>query len=359
MPLKLSYLLCAAVFLTGVPQVVAAEKDTATKLEQLINKQNLLKQESDALKAEINKAKQEGRASETPQDIFAKNQKAKIAAAQAKKEALSKIPEKAKETETKTQSVSFAKSSDDVDLFGDTTKKKATPKATEPKDDALYPFQRKPVYTVPEKKVPTQKKGRRPFIRSELSSGGEEVLYAVVHNQEKLSFAKEEAAGAYVGTTEQNIYVFSDNIANYCELSAEDATKNKNAKKCLDKIIKLQASSKQSDKRTAKELVSSSFMDDNLNYYATAVEHKVTASGFEENVLIPSQEEFQKSTTERGDLQNLTLMAMEQTKTLNRISDVYSTLLSLEAFKNFSNFEINSKEITDIEQEYEAQNSDK
>lgn len=363
---KLSCVLCAALTLTAVSAVQAAPEaadDISARLEKLLREQENLRQESKALLTDISALEKELPDTQTAQEAFEKNQAEKIAAAKARKKAMDEKVADAK-PEVREQPAVLPKSADDVDLFGENKKTAAAAEKTvqsqpvqKSDEPALYPFQRQPVYSVPANTKTPQKRGRRPFIRSEIMPSGEEVFYARVHTQDKLSFAKEETT-AYVGTTEQNIYVFSDNIANYCQLSAEDAAKNKNAKKCLDKIIELQSSSKQSDKRTAKELVNSSFMDDNLNSYASAVEHKVTASGFEEKVLIPSQEQFSKSTTERGDLQNLTLMAMEQTKTVNRLVDVYSTLLSLESFKNFSNFEVNSKEITDIEEQYKAQNSD-
>ena len=361
---KLSCVLCAALTLTAVSSVQAAPDaadDVSARLEKLLKEQESLRQEGKELLAGIEALKKELPDTQTAQEAFEKNQAEKIAAAKARKKAMDEKAETAAPV-VREEPVVLPKSADDIDLFGENKKTVAVEKTRQSQpaekavEPALYPFQRQPVYSVPSNTKTPQKRGRRPFIRSEVMPSGEKVFYARVHMQDKLSFAKEEAT-AYVGTTEQNIYVFSDNIANYCQLSAEDAAKNKNAKKCLDKIIELQSSPKQSDKRTAKELVNSSFMDDNLNSYAAAVEHKVTASGFEEKVLMPSQEQFSKSTTERGDLQNLTLMAMEQTKTVNRLVDVYSTLLSLESFKNFSNFEVNSKEITNIDEQYKAQNS--
>ena len=67
------------------------------------------------------------------------------------------------------------------------------------------------------------------------------------------------------------------------------------------------------------------------------------------------QEKSSNATTERDDIEVLTLNDMEISKLLNKLNTIKANQLGLDAFRSFGTFEINSRDMTDINEEYNAE----
>ena len=205
-----------------------------------------------------------------------------------------------------------------------------------------YPQQREPRYIAPSK----TNKGRRPFTRSDNTYSPQEVHYAVRKNSEVLSYAK-EAVQAYTGTTEENVFIFSDNIANYCQFDTNSLEKMSD---CLMKLIEKRSEGTQSSKQQMNELYQESLIDTTTHAIADTARYKNDAAGHEKNVLVPLQEKSSKATDERGDIEVLTLTEMEEVKLLNKLILIYANQLALDAFRDFGTFEVNNRDLTNIDE---------
>ena len=251
----------------------------------------------------------------------------KIAAAKAKKQ-----KDKEAKVETEEKSVEKAKPTQTKE---ETTKKKTI----------SYPLERNPRYVAPKSK--SNSRGRRPFTRSDNEYGQGELYFASRQNSEELSFAKEATAQAYTGTTEENVFVFSDNLANYCQIDTKSLDK---MSECLSKLIKERSGTSQSMQEQVNELYQESLIDTTSHAVADAARFKNDTSGYEKNVLLPLQEKSSKATDERGDIEVLTLTEMEALKLKNKLIQVYSNQLGLNAFKDFGTFEVNNRDLTNIDE---------
>lgn len=213
-----------------------------------------------------------------------------------------------------------------------------------------YPLERNPRYVAP-KPSKSNSRGRRPFTRSDNEYEKEEIYFASRQSSEALSFAKEEAVQAYTGTTEENVFVFSDNLANYCQMDTKSLDK---MSECLTKLIKERSGTSQTMKEQINELYQESLIDTTSHAIADAARYKNDTSGYEKNVLIPLQEKSSQATDERGDIEVLTLTEMEALKLKNKLIQVYSNQLGLEAFRDFGTYEVNSRDLTNIDEETES-----
>ena len=272
---------------------------------------------------------------------------AKIAAAKARRQA-EKI-----DVSTDAEIDLFA-SSDEKNKSDAESEKTTAPAAAKPEPEVkqAYPKERTPRYTAPQKN--NIKKGRRPFTRSDNDKGNSELYFAGMSSSLTLSFAAEaEAEGtAYTGTTEEGVFLFSDNLANYCEIDAKTLDK---MPECTAKMIKDKSAKTQSVKDNVMTMHAESLQDSTSNAVAEAAKFKNDSSGFEKNVLLPLQEKSSKATDERSDIEVLTLSDMEALKLKNRILQVYSTMLANDAFRAFGNFELSNRDMTDIDDEFNAQ----
>lgn len=209
--------------------------------------------------------------------------------------------------------------------------------------------ERKPTY-VPRK---NNTQGRRPFRKSSSLDGSE--TYALVKGSEVFSYASEAESSSsqvYSGTTEENVFVFSDNLANYCKVDTKSIDK---MPECLNKVITEKASGVQTAKAKMQTLYEESLQDMTVNDVMEAAKAKNDSSGFEKNVLLPLQDKSSKSTDERGDIEVLTFSEMEGLKLKNKIIQIYSNLLAREAFVDFGNYEVSEMGITNIEEQYKQE----
>lgn len=259
---------------------------------------------------------------------------AKIAAAKAQADKDSKekakVSEKMPTTEDK-QNASKTASSSKEDISSS-------------KKTIEYPWQRSPRYVAPQK----NSKGRRPFTRSDNEQIKEDLYYARRKNSEIISFAKEESIQAYTGTTEENVFVFSDNLANYCKFDTNSLDKTID---CLNKLIKERSSGSQGLTEQINELYQESLIDTTAHAIADAARFKNDSSGYEKNVLLPLQEKSSQATDERGDIEVLTLAEMEAIKLQNKVMQLYATQLGLDAFRDYGTFEVNNRDLTNIDNE--------
>lgn len=201
--------------------------------------------------------------------------------------------------------------------------------------------------------------GRRPFKRS--SDLGTDIYYASVSGSEILSFAAEantenattKSSNVYSGTTEENVFVFPDSLANFCQI---DTTTIDKMPDCINKIIKTGSSGNQASKESMRNLHQESAVDYAVNSSVNAMSIRAGAAGFEKNVLVPLQEKSSKATDERGDIEVLTYSLMEEVKLINQLVEIYAGILAREAFKDIGSSELMSSSITNIETEYEEEN---
>lgn len=257
---------------------------------------------------------------------------------------------------------------ENVDLFGDKKTVASAPLTTPTTDkDSIstqpetakpaLPFDRKPMYTVPANNKNPQNRGRRPFIRSEATVGSDIVYVASISSSKELSFAKAETK-AYTGTNEQNEYLFSDNLANYCQMDTKKASEG-GMTDCQNKVLLEKSSSSQSAKNNIADLVKASHQDDVVYGYTKAIQIGNDAAGYEKNVLIDMQKQFAASNTERDDIQNNAMALMEQTKRINVMTGMYATSVSQNAIKNLAVFEISGRDLTNIDKQYNAETEKK
>ncbi len=258
-----------------------------------------------------------------------------------------------KQTQTKAETSVEESVGEEINLFG--TEPAQKPAAE--KKIQNYPLERQPQY---EKTQPAaQPRGRRPFTRSQNDWDKGELNYAVRKNAEILSFAKEEDSSssssseeAYTGTNENNVFIFSDNIANYCRIDTTSSSDEIVA--CLNKVLKDRSAGSQMAKDNVNQMYIESMQDTTIHAVADAAKYKNDSSGFEANVLVPLQEKSAKATDERGDIEVLTLIDMENYKTLNKLIQVYATNLSVQAFNDFGSYEMKTEAISDISDESNA-----
>ena len=242
-------------------------------------------------------------------------------------------------------------SQEEVDLFAaeeKTVDKKSTSVTTTKTEDAKSPFKRNPSYVAPK----ATSKGRRPFKRSDNHLSSSKLFFATVYNSEIFSFAKEDDSQPYTGTTEENVFVFSDNLANYCSI---DTTSLDKMQDCLNQLMKEKSGSSQAVVDKVTGLISESLQDTTVNAVSEAARYKNDSAGYETNVLTPLQEKSSNATTERDDIEVLTLNDMEISKLLNKLNTIKANQLGLDAFRSFGTFEINSRDMTDINEEYNAE----
>lgn len=203
---------------------------------------------------------------------------------------------------------------------------------------------RKPIYQP--KTIKGQ--GRRPFKKSSLLEGAE--TYASIEGSETFSFADEletPTIKVYSGTTEENIFVFSDNLANFCQIDTNSVDK---MPECLEKIIAVQGSGVQTAKDKMQILFEESLQDMTVNNVAESARIKNDAAGFEADVLIPLQQKSSNSSDERSDIEVLTFSEMEGLKLKNNIIMTYSNILARDSFVDFGNYEISEMGVTNIDQ---------
>ena len=257
---------------------------------------------------------------------------AKIAAAKAQK------AKNADEKDNVTEKTSSEDSKKTVN------KTETTPKAenSSNKKTVDYPWQRSPRYVAPQK----TSKGRRPFTRSDNEYTNQKIYFASRKNSEVISFAKEESVQAYTGTTAENVFIFSDNLANYCKFDTQSLDKMQD---CLNQLIKERSSGSQGMTQQINELYQESLIDSTAHAIADAARFKNDSSGYEKNVLLPLQEKSSQATDERGDIEVITLAEMEAIKLQNKVMQLYATQLGLDAFRDYGTFEVNNRDLTDID----------
>ena len=313
---------------SGYAATIAELQARAAKLETEVSS---VGKQSQQIEEQLNKIEEEYQeeisiAKENPQGVDAYD--AKIAAAKAKKE---------QEVKTETKEEAAEKVKDEAEKVAPSSpKEKVVP----------YPLERNPRYVAPKNTT----RGRRPFTKSDNDYLKSEIHYAQRNGTEELSFAKEEAVQAYVGTTEENVFVFSDNLANYCKF---DTTSLDKMTECLNSILSKRAEGTQSAKGQMNELFQESLIDTTTHAIADAARFKNDSSGYEKDVLLPLQEKSSKATDERGDIEVLTLTEMEALKLKNKLLQIYATQLGLDAFRDFGTFEVNNRDLTNIDEETE------
>lgn len=286
----------------------------------------------------------------------------------AKESTVTDYDAKIAEAKAKRQAEKIDVSADsEVDLFGSSEEtsetkavaekapaaEKAAPKAEPAAARPAYPLERNPRYVAPaSQNSGGSKRGRRPFTRSDNNLDTSEIYYASRSYSENFGFAKEETGGVYTGTTEENVFVFSDNLANYCQIDTKSLDKMID---CLNKIVKDKSGKSQSVIDNVTTMVSESLQDLTSHAVADSARYKNDSSGYEKNVLLPLQEKSSKATDERGDIEVLTLTDMEALKLKNKILQTYATMLSVDSFRAISTFEVSNKDMTDIDEEYNAE----
>lgn len=216
--------------------------------------------------------------------------------------------------------------------------------------------------TTPKQQYIPQKKGkpvgRRPFRKS--SDLGTDVYYASRGGSEILSFAAEantenttsKSSNVYSGTTEENVFVFPDSLANFCQIDTKSIDKMPD---CINKMIKSSSAGNQAAKDSMRDLHQESAVDYAVNSSVNAMSIKNETAGFEKNVLVPLQEKSSKATDERGDIEVLTYSQMEEIKLINKLIQIYAGILAREAFNDIGSSELMSSSITNIETEYEKE----
>lgn len=190
-------------------------------------------------------------------------------------------------------------------------------------------------------------RGRRPFIRSEISNG-HEIYYAGIRSSDMLGYG--DSGTVYSGFNDKNVYVFPDALANYCSLNADDAAKNGKMENCLKEVLTDIAKPDQDAKDHTKSVFNDGLVQEVTQAVVTGVQSKNAAANFEADVLDALKTKSSKATDERSDLEVMNLTDMEALKAKYRIIEVYSSLLKFQALKNYGEFEVNSREITNIDE---------
>lgn len=191
-------------------------------------------------------------------------------------------------------------------------------------------------------------RGRRPFIRSEISNG-HEIYYAGLRSSDRLGYG--DSGTVYSGFNDKNVFVFPDALANYCSLNADDAAKDGKMENCLKEVLSDLAVPDQDAKNVTKAMFNDGLVQEVTQAVVTGVQNKNVAANFEADVLDALKTQSSKATDERSDLEVMSLTDMEALKAKYRIIEVYSSMLKFQALKNFNDFEVNSQEITNINEE--------
>lgn len=299
----------------GQSQTLEDLQIKAEKLQASINKIQKQEQQLESKLENIEKEHGEKLSTLTPRGVAAYDSKIEAAKKQNNKE------KKAEKAANKTQEQSAL--------------------VEQSKPEKTYPMERAPRYVAPQK----SNKGRRPFTKSDNDYNQDKIYYASRKNSEELFFAKEEIK-AYTGTTEENVFVFSDNLANYCEIDTKSLDK---MSECLNDIIKKRSGGSQSLKQQVNDMYQESLIDTTSHSIADAARYKNDSSGYEKNVLLPLQEKSSQATDERGDIEVLTLTEMEALKLKNKILQIYANQLGLDAFRDFGTYEVNNRDLTNID----------
>ncbi len=253
-----------------------------------------------------------------------------------------KIAEAKAKKQEQSQTASEAVEANDKEKITKTTKEEQQIKQSS--SVPAFAQERKPNYVAPR----NSNRGRRPFTRSDNTLQPEKIYYASRRNSEELSFAKEDSVKAYTGTTEENVFIFSDNLANYCEM---DTTMLDKMSDCLNKLIKERSDGSQTIQEQVNELYQDSLIDTTAHAIADAARYKNDSSRYEKNVLLPLSEKSSEATDERGDIEVLTLTEMEALKLKNKLIQIYANQLGLDSFRDYGTYEVNNRDLTNIDEE--------
>lgn len=167
---------------------------------------------------------------------------------------------------------------------------------------------------------------------------------AVYASSEVLMFGQ---AGVYTGTTETNVFIFPDALAEFCEINAEDVKEEGVMSKCLYKLLELKNSEDMALKQKAVDICRLAHQQFVVAGIEEAILAKKNLYNFEKDTLPSLMEKSKSANDERLLFGSLSAIDTENVNLLNSMAMNYATQSMLSAFKDFCDLEVQQE--TDID----------
>lgn len=225
-------------------------------------------------------------------------------------------------------------------LDGETSTKMEVPEAHRPKILDTY---KAPVAHTPKILEEAQKAGsssggfrKRAVQKSSAIDGGRH--YASRSFSETFAFAQLSGDSVPDGTV-NGVFIFSDRLAQECEVNVSDLEDEKVMDECIKKLVKAKSDNDASIAQEATAVYKTIIQETVNALVAESMAQKNVAANYETEVLDKVEEQIAQTKTTRDDTSGLSLTNMETQYLLNRILTVYSSQLSLNALKEIGNFD--------------------
>ena len=359
----------------GEPEAQALTVTEETTLPEMTEEQQRLQSEMDALDQERAELEVDAMFAKTPEEKAAIEEKMKALDEKYKElekqldESKNK-PEEEKDEEEKADSEDKAKDESEEDeeqsshrpkiLDGETSTKMEVPEAHRPK---ILDGETSTQMEIPESHRPKildtyeAPKDHRPKIldlyeqqRSQNSSGGyrkratpktsaiEGKHYASRSFSETMVFA-DLVGGDVPDGTVNGVFIFSDRLAQECEVNVKDLEDESVMDECIKKLV-----SEKSDNDAAiaqeADAVYRTIMQETVNaLLAESMARKNEAANYETEVLEKLEEQIANTKNNRDDTSGLSVTNMETQYLLNRILTIYSAQLSLDTLSAIGGFD--------------------
>lgn len=169
------------------------------------------------------------------------------------------------------------------------------------------------------------------------------VRQASYSSSSTMTFAEGQSE-SYSGYSEYGIFVIPDTLAGYCELNADDVSKDGAVTECLGDILEKRADPSNSIQAETSKIYLGAFKEAVLANISEAMDMKNTAANFDKNVLQPLEKQHADVSDLKDAVVALVATDMENSKLLNNILMMYSSKLALDSLRDFGNNEIKSNE---------------
>lgn len=176
----------------------------------------------------------------------------------------------------------------------------------------------------------------------------EKIYTASVEMSQTLSFAQvssedgEDAAALMNTPTGKNAktdeFIFSDQLARYCEVNVNNLEDEEAMKKCLQDLVAYRSAGDMQTAAAGNTLYTNIMQDTASSLAAEAMAMKNKASNYEDEVLKEVNDDLKKNSTIRDDINSVAETNKQIQLLLNDILKVYAAQVSLDALDSLAKY---------------------
>ena len=159
-----------------------------------------------------------------------------------------------------------------------------------------------------------------------------------------------------VGGTYRNTFIFSDELAKYCDISVADLNDKEKMKECQVKLVSCMFHKNNDTAKGCKDLYSEILHETVLAATAESLDKKQTAAAYSRQVIDVIIDDMTNATTIRDDINNLAMMNKEIVTLLNYMVELYAGQIAVDNLARLSSFD--RRIINDTSDEIEEQTKD-